>query len=103
MKVIYNITDGRTFKLLVAKRSNDGFTGVLEYDAEVEVKDGDLESVLTLINNLIGSVSKLIITGNADVRFYKTDRGWLMLNRGQVRMLNELTVKDILNALSSSS
>ncbi|WP_291764996.1 hypothetical protein [Caldivirga sp. UBA161] len=101
MKVIYSITDGRTFKLLVAKRSNDGFTGILEYDAEVEVKDGELESILTLINNFIGSVSKLIITGGADVKFYKTNRGWLMLNRGQVRMLSELTIKDILSILSS--
>lgn len=102
MKVIYSITDGRTFRLLVAKRSNDGYTGVLEYDAEVEVKDGDLESVLTLINSFIGSAGKLIITGEVNVKFYKTDRGWLMLNRSQVKILSELTIKDILNALSGS-
>ncbi|ABW02091.1 hypothetical protein [Caldivirga maquilingensis] len=101
MKVIYSITDGRTFKLLVARRSNDGFTGVLEYDAEVEVRDGDLESVLALINNFIKSTGKLIITGEADVKFYKTDKGWLMLNRGQVSILGELTIRDILNALNN--
>ncbi|MGC9136759.1 hypothetical protein [Caldivirga sp.] len=99
MKVIYVITDGRMFRLLIARRDN-GFTGVLEYDAEVEVKDGDLESVLILVNNFIKSVSKIIITGEVDAKFYRTDRGWVMLNRGQVKILNELTINDILSILN---
>lgn len=100
MRLIYVISDGRSFRLLVARDNRGNYTGVLEHGDEVEVKSGDLASIIAMIEPFIGNSSKIVISGDAEVKFYRVNDSWLMISRNQLRSLTSLSSRDILTALS---
>jgi len=101
MKVAYVISDGRSFRLLVARREESGFMGVLEHGNEVEVKEGDLGSIIAMVDPFIGSSSRVSIDGAAKVKFYRTNNGWLMITQGNVKSIGALTSKEILSVIGT--
>jgi len=101
MKVAYIISDGRSFRLLVARRGEGGFMGVLEHGNEVEVKEGDLGSIIAMVDPFIGSSSRISIDGAAKVKFYRIGNGWLMITQGNVRSIGALTSKEILSVIDT--
>lgn len=101
MKVAYIISDGRSFRLLVARRGEGDFMGVLEHGNEVEVKEGDLGSIIAMVDPFIGSSSRVSIDGAAKVKFYRTNNGWLMITQGNVRSIGALTSKEILSVIDT--
>jgi len=101
MKVAYIISDGRSFRLLVARRGEGGFMGVLEHGNEVEVKEGDLGSIIAMVDPFIGSSGRVSIDGAAKVKFYRTNNGWLMITQGNVKSIGALTSKEILSVIDT--
>ncbi|KUO90580.1 MAG: hypothetical protein AT713_04050 [Caldivirga sp. JCHS_4] len=74
---------------------------VLEHGNEVEVKEGDLGSIIAMVDPFIGSSSRVSIDGAAKVKFYRTNNGWLMITQGNVKSIGALTSKEILSVIGT--